>query len=131
MNAQSFGHVFGMLFKRVEQRLTFIPPKLRRVIWVGLAIVGLPIFLVAFLFLRAWLYRSEPEVSHLSLSNSHCNLMLDDKVYNKDIWEVDSYSDFSGEDEALVNDLCPSRGDIYNPYYYDDKEDGKINTWGE
>lgn len=57
MNAQSFGHVFGMLFKRVEQRLTFIPPKLRRVIWVGLAIVGLPIFLVAFLFLRAWLYR--------------------------------------------------------------------------
>lgn len=57
MNAQSFGHLFGILFKRIDQRLFFIPKKLRKLVMIILSFVGLPLFLLFFLVLRGWLYR--------------------------------------------------------------------------
>ncbi|KYK82848.1 hypothetical protein [Aggregatibacter actinomycetemcomitans] len=93
MNAQSFGHVFGMLFKRVEQRLTFIPPKLRKVVLVGLAIVGLPIFLVAFLALRAWIYRDIPLELNTNLSNELQPTDSSEDIFYSDD-EDDGYNGF-------------------------------------
>jgi hypothetical protein len=57
MNVQSFGHLFGILFKRIDQRLFFIPKKLRKLVMIILSFVGLPLFLLFFLVLRGWLYR--------------------------------------------------------------------------
>ena len=113
MNAQSFGHVFGMLFKRVEQRLTFIPPKLRKVIWVGLAIVGLPVFLVAFLLLRAWLHRTIPLASNSSLDTDDGNRLeelLELRPESDDVEETDKLFD-------CYNGFQPSGPD--GPGYYE------------
>mgnify|MGYP006953169241 CR=1 FL=1 len=97
MNAQSFGHVFGVLFKRIEQRLAFIPRKLRKVVLVGLAIVGWPIFLVAFLAFRTWLYRDIPLELAPSLDDTDDDSGLDELLElrheSDDIEETDKLFD--------------------------------------